>query len=49
MVIHAVVGTIRLTRRVQFKRLGLLLLLHSLFFAALLIAAFGDGVSSPAV
>ncbi|GEM_PF-6814136 len=49
MVIHAVVGTVRLTRRVQFGRLGLLLLAHALLFAALLIAAFGGSDNTPIV
>jgi hypothetical protein len=39
MAVHAVVGTVRLTGRVRFKRLGLLLLTHSILFAVIMIVA----------
>lgn len=39
MAVHAVVGTMRLTGSVRFKRLGLLLLTHSILFTAIMIAA----------
>ncbi len=39
MAVHAVVGTVRLTGNVRFKRLGLLLLTHSILFTVIMIAA----------
>ncbi|MEK6649515.1 MAG: YwiC-like family protein [Bacteroidota bacterium] len=44
MSIHAVVGTIRLTGAVQFKRLGFMLLAHSAAFGALLVWAWKGAV-----
>lgn len=38
MAVHAVVGTVRLTGHVRFKRLGLLLLTHSILFTVIMIA-----------
>lgn len=39
MMLHAVIGTVRLTDDVKFKRLGLLLLTHSILFTVIMIAA----------
>jgi hypothetical protein len=40
MALHAVFGTVRLGSQVRFKRLGFLLLGHSIVFAVLLVASW---------
>ena len=42
MVVHAIVGTVNLHRKVRFKKLGFLLLAQSIFFCIVLIVSFNN-------
>ena len=44
MAVHAAIGTVRLTATVRFKRLGFLLLAHSIFFAVVMVYSLQRGI-----